>query len=81
MSAIKRAVQICGGQAKLGAAVGVTQSRVSQWIKGEPIPVRYFPAIQRVTDGVVSVIDLLNDELAKLPDADAAEQAELERAG
>lgn len=66
MSAIERAVGICEGQAKLGAAIGVSQARISQWIKGELIPLRYFPRIVQATTGQVTAHELLDDELAKI---------------
>lgn len=66
MSHLQRAIHICGGQAKLGARIGVTQSRVSQWANGEFIPVRYWPLIARATVGQVTAADILEDELAKV---------------
>lgn len=66
MRAIDRAVHICGGQENLARAVGVSQARVSQWAKGEPIAIRHFPRIKRATSGEVTEQHLLDDELAKL---------------
>lgn len=67
MTAIHRAVSIAGSQSKLAAALGVSQVRVSQWCSGEPIPVRYWPLIERASERKVTMTELLSDELAKLP--------------
>lgn len=47
----------------------MTQSRISQWLKGELIPVRYFPRIVRATSGQVTAEELLKGELLKLEQA------------
>lgn len=65
MSAIERAVEKAGGQTKLGDAIGVTQSQVSQWVNGAPIHPRHFPKIEQATEGEVTPGDLLADELEK----------------
>lgn len=64
MSALERAVEFAGTQEKLAAAIGVSQGRISQWLKGEAIPAKYFPKIEAAT-GVTSY-ELLDDELRKL---------------
>lgn len=66
MQALPRAIEICGGQKLLAEQIGVTQGRVSQWIAGELIPVKYFPRIVRATAGEVTAEQLLCDELTKL---------------
>lgn len=65
-ASLQRAISIVGSQESLGNAIGVSQGRVSQWLAGELIPVRYWPRIQHATDGQVTVLDLLDDELSKL---------------
>lgn len=72
MSALQHAITICGGQAKLGALIDVSQSRISQWLSGELIPIRYFQRIVAATDGVVTAYKLLEDELAKAASRECA---------
>lgn len=66
MSAIQRCIEIAGGQAKVAAACGVSQSMVSQWVNGSPIQIRHFPALVLVSEGQVTEQELLADELAKV---------------
>ena len=42
-----RARQI--SQAALGKHLGVTQARVSQWVRGETVPEHYCPLIERLS--------------------------------
>jgi len=76
MSAIQKAVDIAGSQGKLAAAVGVSQGRVSQWLKGEPIPTKHFPVICRATNGEVTVEALLAEQLSRLPMPEVARDGE-----
>lgn len=72
MPALQRAITICGGQAKLGSLIDVSQARISQWLSGEFIPVRYFDRIVAATNGDVTAYELLEDELAKARALEAA---------
>lgn len=65
-ASLQRAISIAGSQEALGNAIGVSQGRVSQWLAGELIPVRYWPRIQTATKGEVTAQQLLDDELEKL---------------
>ena len=66
MKAIKRAIRICGSQVELAKKIGVSQALVSRWAAGEtPIQPRHFRAIQKATNGKVTPIHLLDDELKK----------------
>lgn len=71
-ASLQRAISIAGSQEALGNAIGVSQGRVSQWLAGELIPVRYWPRIQAATDKQVTVHELLEDELAKLSSAETS---------
>lgn len=73
MTALQRAIDICGSQRRLAELIGVTQGRVSQWLKGELIPVRFWPRIVAASGGQVTPSQLLDDEFAKL---EAMQQAE-----
>lgn len=54
--ALAEACAIVGSQSALAAGVGVSPSMVNQWLKGErPIPADKCAAIERVTEGKVTV--------------------------
>lgn len=76
MTALQRAIDIAGGQAKLGATIGVTQGLISQWVNGAPIHQRHFLSISRATDGQVTPEELLADELARLETNDRSSRRE-----
>ncbi|MEZ7278415.1 YdaS family helix-turn-helix protein [Pseudoalteromonas sp. 68 DY56-GL68] len=62
MSAIKKAVEIIGGQTKLANILGTKQSVVFHWISRHgQAPAKYIPRISELTHGQVSVDDLLAD--------------------
>jgi len=53
MDALRKAIEIVGGQAALGEACGVWQTAVSNWLKRENVPAEYCPAIEKATKGLV----------------------------
>lgn len=57
-------------QAEFAQKVGVTQGRVSQWIRGAVIPAERCRAIEAATEGKVTVHDLRPDIFG--PSADRA---------
>ncbi|MEQ3528739.1 YdaS family helix-turn-helix protein [Pseudoalteromonas sp. XMcav11-Q] len=62
MEGIKRAVKLYGGQTKLGNALGVKQASVWDWInKYGQAPAKYINKISKLTNGQVSVSELLSD--------------------
>jgi len=62
MSAIEKAVSIIGGQTKLARILGTKQSVVFYWINRHgQAPAKYIPRISELTNGEVSVNDLLAD--------------------
>ncbi|MEJ2912758.1 helix-turn-helix domain-containing protein [Pseudoalteromonas sp. C12FD-1] len=61
-SHIKKAVKIIGGQTKLGKELGVSQGSVWDWInKFGQAPAKYIPRISELTNGEVTVHELLAD--------------------
>lgn len=61
-SHIEKAVKLIGGQTKLGKELGVSQGSVWDWInKFGQAPAKYIPRISELTNGEVSVNDLLAD--------------------
>ena len=51
---VTKAIKVAGSLAELSRQLGVTPQTVKQWENGDrPVPVRFCPAIERVTDGAV----------------------------
>ncbi|WP_024607046.1 YdaS family helix-turn-helix protein [Pseudoalteromonas sp. TAB23] len=72
MNNIAKAVKIYGGQTKLGSALGVKQASVWDWInKYGQAPAKYITRISELTNGQVTVADLLADHV-KTDKEDAA---------
>ena len=62
MSAIEKAVSLIGGQTKLASILGTKQSVVFHWVhRHGQAPAKYIPRISELTNGEVSVNDLLAD--------------------
>lgn len=58
----QKAVKNIGGQTKLGKELGVSQGSVWDWInKFGQAPAKYIPRISELTNGEVSVNELLAD--------------------
>lgn len=72
MNNIAKAVKIYGGQTKLGNALGVKQASVWDWMnKYGQAPAKYITRISELTNGQVTVADLLADHV-KTDKEDAA---------
>ena len=64
MNSITKAVKIYGGQTKLGRELGVKQASVWDWMnKYGQAPAKYIPRISELTNGQVSVHELLADHV------------------
>jgi len=62
MNAIQKAIEICGGPAKVAALLHVTTQAVCFWRDGKRgLPAEHCPVIERATDGQVSCEDLRPD--------------------
>jgi DNA-binding transcriptional regulator YdaS (Cro superfamily) len=62
MSAIEKAVQLIGGQTETAKIFGLKQGHVWHWINtNKQAPAKYIPRISELTNGEVSVNDLLAD--------------------
>ncbi|EGI73238.1 hypothetical protein PH505_av00680 [Pseudoalteromonas distincta] len=63
-SNIEKAVKIIGGQTKLGKKLGVSQGSVWDWMnKFGQAPAKYITRISELTNGQVTVADLLADHV------------------
>ena len=47
--ALQRAIDVCGGQAALASAIGLTQAYVWNWVHRRSVPAEHCPAIERAT--------------------------------
>ena len=64
MNNITKAVKIYGGQTKLGNALGVKQASVWDWMnKYGQAPAKYITRISELTNGQVTVDELLADHV------------------
>lgn len=64
MSAIEKAVCLIGGQTKLAKYLGTTQTAVFYWINRHgQAPAKYIPRISELTNGQVTVYELLADHV------------------
>ena len=62
MEALKRAVEIAGGQTALAKALGVQQAHVWNWLnRDSALPAEYVIPIERATKGRVSRHELRPD--------------------
>lgn len=59
--AIKKAVEICGNQALLAKACGVSQPTVFKWLNGALLDVKYIPSIISATNGKVTAEEIRPD--------------------
>lgn len=65
MNSILKAIKICGGQAALAKAAGVSQPAVSQWANGGRIRGEHALAVSKATDWKVTPHELRPDIFAK----------------
>lgn len=64
MTAIGKAVKVIGTQEVLASALGVKQNYVSRWINiNKQAPAKYIPAISDLTNGEVTIEELLADHV------------------
>jgi len=62
MSSIEKAVSLIGGQTRLARLLGTQQTAVWNWVnRHSQAPAKYIPRISELTNGEVSVNDLLAD--------------------
>lgn len=64
MSSVKKAVEIIGGQTKLARILDINQSAIAHWVNRHgQAPAKYIPRISELTNGQVSVHELLADHV------------------
>jgi alanine-glyoxylate transaminase / serine-glyoxylate transaminase / serine-pyruvate transaminase len=62
-----RLVEIFGSQAEVGRALRLDRAVVSNWVKCGYVPARWATEVERVTDGGISAVEVLNEASAKKP--------------
>ena len=64
MSSVKKAVEIIGGQTKLARILDINQSAIAHWVNRHgQAPAKYITRISELTNGQVSVHELLADHV------------------
>jgi hypothetical protein len=67
MNCAERLVGIFGSQAEVARAFQLDRAVVHHWVKTGYVPVRWAGEVERVTQGRVSAVDILNEASAKNP--------------
>jgi alanine-glyoxylate transaminase / serine-glyoxylate transaminase / serine-pyruvate transaminase len=62
-----RLVEIFGSQAEVGRALRLDRAVVSNWVKCGYVPARWATEVERITDGGISAVEVLNEASAKKP--------------
>ena len=66
-SCAQRLVDIFGSQAEVARAFRLDRAVVNNWVKSGYVPARWAMEVERVTDGGVAAIEVLNEAAAKRP--------------
>src|SRR3954462_13092820 len=67
MNCATRLVDLFGSQADVARAFQLDRAVVHHWVKSGYIPARWASEVERVTDGRISSVDIVNDASAKTP--------------
>ncbi|HZQ72604.1 MAG TPA: aminotransferase class V-fold PLP-dependent enzyme [Burkholderiales bacterium] len=67
MNCAVRLVQIFGSQAEVARAFQLDRAVVSHWVKCGYVPARWATEVERVTNGGISAVEVLNEASAKKP--------------
>src|SRR5256885_6548342 len=67
MSCAERLVEIFGSQADVARAFHLDRAVVHNWVKTGYVPARWAGEIERVTQGRISALDVINEASAKNP--------------
>jgi alanine-glyoxylate transaminase / serine-glyoxylate transaminase / serine-pyruvate transaminase len=62
-----RLVEIFGSQAGVARALRLDRAVVSNWVKCGYVPARWATEVERITDGGISAVEVLNEASAKKP--------------
>ena len=67
MNCAARLVQIFGSQAEVARAFRLDRAVVNNWVKCGYVPARWATEVERVTNGAIGAVDVLNEATAKKP--------------
>src|SRR5437773_12483431 len=67
MTCATRLVEIFGSQAEVARAFGLDRAVVNNWVKSGYVPARWATEVERVTNGGIHAVEVLNEASAKKP--------------
>ncbi|MCC6610930.1 MAG: aminotransferase class V-fold PLP-dependent enzyme [Burkholderiales bacterium] len=67
MSCVERLVSLFGSQAEVARRLSLDRAVVSNWVKSGYVPARWAIEIERVSDGRISAVEILDEAAAKRP--------------
>jgi len=67
MNCAEQLVQIFGSQAEVARAFRLDRAVVNNWVKSGYVPARWAMEVERVTDGKVAAVEILNEAATKKP--------------
>src|SRR6266516_477533 len=67
MNCAERLVSIFGSQAQVARAFRLDRAVVNNWVKSDYVPARWATEVERVTDGGIHAVEVLNEASAKKP--------------
>src|SRR5260370_25904731 len=67
MNCAPRLVEIFGSQAEVARAFRLDRAVVSNWVKSGYVPARWATEVERVTNGGIQAVEVLNEASAKKP--------------
>src|SRR5215470_5728308 len=67
MNCATRLVEIFGSQAEVARAFHLDRAVVSNWVKCGYIPARWATEVERVTNGAIHAVEVLNEASEKKP--------------
>src|SRR5262245_62349610 len=67
MNCAARLVEIFGSQAEVARAFHLDRAVVNNWVKSGYVPARWATEVERVTNGGIAAVDVLNEASAKKP--------------
>src|SRR5436853_6817835 len=67
MTCATRLVEIFGSQAEVARAFGLDRAVINNWVKSGYVPARWATEVERVTNGGILAVEVLNEASAKKP--------------
>jgi len=67
MNCAERIVELFGSQADMARAFQIDRAVVNHWVKSGYVPARWASEVERLTQGRISAVDIVNEASAKKP--------------